>query len=206
MGTCTGVSEVPVVFIFGAAGKMYAINGIEGWHWGTEWIWEYTGLKQGIYNHFSLRSFHSCLCLLARWGNSLYTATSFSCFAQRNKTNVQPLPGLRSGYVLTDHVQKSNFVQVKILYICGQLCTYTQRSPPEIQAQTHWNLISPSMTAPPPVLSPSSILLPPLSYCAFVPTRKYSACISKTLLFQFLVHILKLCKSTTVLSQGVSLQ
>jgi hypothetical protein len=35
---------------------------------------------------------------------------------------------------------------------------YIQGSPAEIQTPAHWNLIGHSMTAPPPVLSPSSIL------------------------------------------------
>jgi hypothetical protein len=38
-------------------------------------------------------------------------------------------------------------------------------SPVEIQTPTHVNLINHSMTASPPVLSPSRILLPPFSLC-----------------------------------------
>jgi hypothetical protein len=46
-------------------------------------------------------------------------------------------------------------------YTCGRLRMYVQRSPAEIQAPRHWNLIGRNMTAPPPVmLSPSSALLP----------------------------------------------
>jgi hypothetical protein len=43
---------------------------------------------------------------------------------------------------------------------------YTQRSPAGIQIPTHWNLIGRSMTAPPPVLTPNSILPPLSSHCA----------------------------------------
>jgi hypothetical protein len=41
----------------------------------------------------------------------------------------------------------------------------------EKQTPTHWNLIDRSTTAPPPLLSPSSIL-PPLSHCAFIPVSR----------------------------------
>jgi hypothetical protein len=36
----------------------------------------------------------------------------------------------------------------------------------------HWNLIGRSMTAPPPVLSPTSILPPPSSHCVFIFSSK----------------------------------
>jgi hypothetical protein len=51
--------------------------------------------------------------------------------------------------------------QVGIEYTCGQLRMYIKESPAEIKIPTHWNQIGRSMTAPPPVLSPSSILPPP---------------------------------------------
>jgi hypothetical protein len=41
---------------------------------------------------------------------------------------------------------------------------YTLRSPAEIQAQTHWNLIGRSTTFPPPVLSPNIIPLRRTTY------------------------------------------
>jgi hypothetical protein len=42
-----------------------------------------------------------------------------------------------------------------------------QASPVEIQAHTHWNLISHSMTTPLPVLWPSIVLLPSLNVLSF---------------------------------------
>jgi len=48
--------------------------------------------------------------------------------------------------------------QVFVLY-------FVQGSPVELQTPTHVNLINHSMTTSPPVLSPSSILLPPFSLC-----------------------------------------
>jgi hypothetical protein len=39
-------------------------------------------------------------------------------------------------------------------------------------------------TDPTAVLPTSRITLPPLCHCAFIPTRKYLACVSNTLLFQ----------------------
>ena len=41
---------------------------------------------------------------------------------------------------------------------------YIHVSPAENQTPTHWSLTHHSITAPPPMLLPSSILLPPLSY------------------------------------------
>jgi len=40
---------------------------------------------------------------------------------------------------------------------------------------TRWNMIGRSMTDLPPVLSPSSVLPPPLSHCAFIPATKNAA-------------------------------
>ena len=68
------------------------------------------------------------------------------------------------------------------------------------------------MTAPPPVLSPSSILLPPSPYCSCIPTgTKIGACFKNIILFllfflsslRLKLHIMKLrtsgrvCKSIT---------
>ena len=53
---------------------------------------------------------------------------------------------------------------------------YIQGSPVGIQTPSHWNLIGRSMTAPPPVLSPSSILLPPfVSLCSHSRNKKFGA-------------------------------
>ena len=47
-------------------------------------------------------------------------------------------------------------------------------------AGTHWNPIDRSMTASPPVLSPSSILPPCSSHCSFTPARNNLAHFPKT--------------------------
>jgi len=52
--------------------------------------------------------------------------------------------------------------------------TRIKKSPTEIQTRTQWNLIGRSMTGRPHLLSPSSILSPPSSLCAFIPARKNS--------------------------------
>jgi hypothetical protein len=69
----------------------------------------------------------------------------------------------------------------------------------------HWNLIGSSMTAPLPMISPSSILLSPLYHCTFIPTRKHLAHVKKCDYFSFFLickkciskklRNLKLCKS-----------
>jgi len=58
---------------------------------------------------------------------------------------------------------------------------------------TQCNLIGRSMTAPPPVISPSSILPPPSSPRAFIPAAKNLVCVSKTLLFQFFTILETAC-------------
>jgi hypothetical protein len=50
------------------------------------------------------------------------------------------------------------------------------------------------MTAAPPVLPASSILLPPSSHCTFIPASKNSARVKKKFWFQFLI-LLKMRKS-----------
>jgi len=55
---------------------------------------------------------------------------------------------------------------------CRTLYMYIQAGPDQIQTPAHWNLTGRSMTAPPPVLSPSSILPPPWSRCALIAARK----------------------------------
>jgi hypothetical protein len=69
---------------------------------------------------------------------------------------------------------KSTFVRVTTEYIYGQMHMYIHVSPAENQTPTHWSLTYHSITAPPSMLLPSSILLPTLSYCAFIPTREKS--------------------------------
>jgi hypothetical protein len=50
------------------------------------------------------------------------------------------------------------------IYIYIHIYVYIQESSVEIHTPTNWNLIGPGTTAPPPVLSPSSILPPPSSH------------------------------------------
>ena len=52
------------------------------------------------------------------------------------------------------------------------------------------NVIGRSMTAPLPVLSPSSILPSPSFQSAFIPATKISSHLSKMILFQFVLLIL----------------
>jgi hypothetical protein len=61
----------------------------------------------------------------------------------------------------------------------GQIYMYTKGSLVETPAPTNWNLIDRSMTAPPPVLSPSSILPPRSSHRALIPANKTLARVSK---------------------------
>jgi hypothetical protein len=68
----------------------------------------------------------------------------------------------------------------------------------------HWNLIGCSMTAPLPMLSPSSILPPLSSHCALIPARTYSARLSKlsllpTLYCTFFLNLHKMEPHTSTL-------
>ena len=59
-----------------------------------------------------------------------------------------------------------------------RVVNYIRGSLVEIQTPTYWNPIGRSMTALPPLLSPSSIL-PPSSHWVFVPARKTATRVSK---------------------------
>jgi hypothetical protein len=59
----------------------------------------------------------------------------------------------------------SNFAKVEDEYTLGEVFI-TAVSP------AHWTVIGRNMTAPPPLLSPSNILPPHSSHCAFAPSRK----------------------------------
>jgi hypothetical protein len=61
--------------------------------------------------------------------------------------------------------------QLPNLQLCVWLTVYMYKeaSAGEIQTSAPWNLIGRSITAPPRVLSPSSILPPFSSHCAFIP-------------------------------------
>jgi len=60
-----------------------------------------------------------------------------------------------------------------LVEFCAKLerIMYTQGHPTEIKTPAYWKLTGRSMTALPPVLSPSSILPPLLSRCVFIAAR-----------------------------------
>jgi hypothetical protein len=58
-----------------------------------------------------------------------------------------------------------------------------------VEIQTHWKLTDCSMTAPQHVLSPSSILPPPSSHCAFIPARKNCAPLKKAIFLKKLLFL-----------------
>jgi hypothetical protein len=71
---------------------------------------------------------------------------------------------LHIGYVPEDPAR------IGIENTSGEICTYMQRIPVEIQTAAHWHIIYSSTTAPQGVLSPSSIL-PPFSSRVLNPAR-----------------------------------
>jgi hypothetical protein len=68
-------------------------------------------------------------------------------------------------------------------------CNAYTRSPAEIQTPPQWHLISCSLTAPPPVVLPSSILQPLLSNCTFHKEKiwHFSKMLLKLYIFLFLI-------------------
>jgi len=85
------------------------------------------------------------------------------------------------------------------IYVC------TQGSPAKTQSSTHWNLIGRRMTAPQPLLSPSSNLPPPSSHFTFIPSKKNSGRAKKKSLFfsVLLCPFAKLRKATISFSRSV---
>jgi hypothetical protein len=73
------------------------------------------------------------------------------------------------------HYFPEDSAQIAFEYKHGQIDVFINSGPAEIQTPTHWNPIGHSLTAPPPALSPSSILMLPWSLCAFIQARKNSA-------------------------------
>jgi hypothetical protein len=106
---------------------------------------------------------------------------------------VSPVNSTCAGLTFLKAQRQSNFVQVRTVYSCSLLCMCIQSSPVKTRTPTQSNLIGRSMTAPPPVLSPSSILPPPSPPCAFIPATKNLMCVSKTLLFQFFTFLKTAC-------------
>lgn len=72
---------------------------------------------------------------------------------------------------------------------------YKQRSPGEIQTPTRSNLFHCSMSAAPPMLSPSIILPPAPSHCTFIPLRKKFGAHLKNVVFPFFFNFLKIWPS-----------
>ena len=100
---------------------------------------------------------------------------------------IQTLPDLRNCYVPENPAQ-IEFCASRYwihLWSTEYICTYAQVSPVEIQTTAHWNLIGHSITAPSLVLSPSSILPPPSSRCAFITARKNLLRASKKIMILF---------------------
>ena len=72
------------------------------------------------------------------------------------------------------------------IYVINYAPVYIQGNSIGIQTPAHSNLIGRSMTAPPPVLSPSSILPPLVVSLSSCYRKKNQPAFKKMLLFQFL--------------------
>ena len=117
---------------------------------------------------------------------------AFRSFASAPKDQsvkaVYTTPDLRNIYISgrTAQVECCAIYNWPDIWSTNAYFTYTQGTLTEIQTPAHGNLIDHSVTAPPPVLSPSSILPPTSSRCDFIPGRKNFASVSK-MLFHFFI-------------------
>jgi len=89
-------------------------------------------------------------------------------FLHDDFVQIKTLPAIDSSHVL------EGLTQVAVEYTYSQMCMYLHDSPNEIQTPTRHNLVGCRMTAPPPLLSPSSVLPPPSSQCTLIPVQKNS--------------------------------
>jgi hypothetical protein len=78
---------------------------------------------------------------------------------------------------ITKYFRKARHKYESRIHMVNYICIY--RNPVEIQTPTYKKTVGRSMTKPPPVLSPKSILPLPLPHCTFIPARKTSARLSK---------------------------
>jgi hypothetical protein len=122
---------------------------------------------------FLLYVYVSSSCQLALFG---YPDWGFSVLFP---TVIRQIPGYNSQRWGTARTLPKLFVLFYVLFVCKCELYYCHR----VATQFQWTNISiqrslnpncRSMTAPRPVLSPSSILPTPSSHCAFNPARKYS--------------------------------
>jgi len=81
---------------------------------------------------------------------------------------------------------------------------YVPGSPVEIQITAQWNLISHSVNALPPMLSPRNFRSPSFSHCAFIPARRNVAHALKKSYFIFLIVIVCSCMALNDMSEGLS--
>jgi len=87
------------------------------------------------------------------------------------------------------------------MYVCMYVCIY-KAIHLIFKLPTHCNLIGRSLTTPPPVLSPSNILPPPSSHCAFTPaTKKFGGCL-KNVIFFFTFLKKRVCRRVLVSDCG----
>jgi hypothetical protein len=120
------------------------------------------------FNHAS-SPFPGCwLSRICRLLSQIWTLTTLTSYTVWMHVDIKLLPHTDGSWYVhkgpTEVTTQYTYVQ---LYIC-----IPKGSSDEIQTQTHRNLNGRSMTAPPPVLSPSSFLLPQSSHCVFIPASK----------------------------------
>jgi len=129
------------------------------------------------------------LALILSWLNS----NSNYCPGQGSfKSTVQTFTDLRNSCVHGNLTQSQILRQSEIRIQMIILYVYINGNPVKIQTLTHWKLIGRSVTAPRPVLSPSSILpqsSPP--FCCSSRKKKFEA--------RFKIVILAFCSSLTLI-------
>jgi hypothetical protein len=127
-----------------------------------------------------------------------YFAQSTHWLYRRRAILVQTLPESRSAQS-SRRFGFSRILRQSELIIHVVNCT--EGSPVKIRTASHWIRIDCSMIAPPPVLSPSSILPSPSTHWAFISTEKNSASVSKRFIFLHFKNLRSLKCCDTVFRQ-----
>ena len=173
--------------------------------------WYYTKFQDSVSFHYSVRILLILMVTVNRWNRKftrLFTRLSqirsvlhillvfiFLDFRQKPEEYCQEnrpaCTDARQIVTVKFRKVRSKLILTQIETECtnGQIYVYKSESI-KIQTPIQWNVIGLSTSAPPSVLSHSSIFPPRSSYCNTISARKNAACVSQMLLFQFIFFLL----------------
>jgi hypothetical protein len=91
-------------------------------------------------------------------------------------------------------------LRINVMEHAGNKLIIKKREATEIQTTTHWDLIGRSMTVPPLVSLPSSVLPTHSSHCAFIPQGKVQR--EFQIVFYLIIFLLKSSSSLKLTNSG----